>query len=257
MAILLAACSGPTTPTDMPGTLPAPVVSTPTVPPATPTPGELSSPDLALAAYLEAFTARDLTRLATLVTSESRGESAEAFQETVGQLLGDTLTTTQIEAHPGAITVEGTNAMAVVDLRYQTALVGELNTTVSIPLRQDAGSWRIVYSPAVVWPDLVNGQQLLMVVLSPDRGAILDRYGVPMVENISAYAVGFVPGELEPESAGVGGVARLFGIAPEVLNARLANAVSEQYLSLGEAPAAFVEGRYSYLFNFQGVYLFP
>jgi len=210
-----------------------------------------------LAAYLEAFKARDLTRLAALVTPESRGESVEAFQATVGQLLGDTLTTTQIEAHPGAITVDGTNAMAVVDLRYQTALVGELNTTVSIPLRQDAGSWRIVYSPAIVWPDLVNGQQLLMVVLSPDRGAILDRYGVPMVENISAYAVGFVPGELEPESAGVGGVARLFGIAPEMLNARLANAVPEQYLSIGEAPAAIVEARYGYLFNVPGVYLFP
>ncbi|HRE25462.1 MAG TPA: hypothetical protein PK954_02410, partial [Anaerolineales bacterium] len=126
-------------------------------------------------------------------------------------------------------------------------------TTVSIPLRQDAGSWRVVFSPAVIWPDLVNGQQLLMVVLTPDRGSILDRNGVPLVENTSAYAVGFVPGELEEESAGVGGVARLFGISTEVLNVRLANAVPEQYLMIGEAPAALVEGRYGYLFNTPGV----
>ncbi len=256
IATLATACTNPGTAT-APPTLPAPVVSTPTTPPATPTPAELSTPELALGAYLEAFSARDLARLAELVTPESLGGSAEAFQQTLNQLLGDTLTATSIEARPGAVTVEGVNAAATVDLRYQTALVGELNTTVSIPLRQDAGAWHVVYSPAVVWPDLVNGQQLLMVVLTPDRGPILDRYGVPMVENISAYAVGFVPGELEENSDGVSGVARLFGIPVDVLNVRLANAVPEQYLSIGEAPAGVVDGRYGYLFNIPGVYLFP
>ncbi len=256
VAALLTACGNPAATTPTADTLPPPVISTPTVPPATPTPAELSTPELALAAYLEAFTTRDLTRLTGLVTPDSQGGSAEAFEQSVTQLLGNTLTATEIEARPGAITVDGANATATVDLRYQTALVGELNTTVSIPLRQDAGSWRVVYSPAVIWPDLVNGQQLLMVVLTPDRGSILDRNGVPLVEYTSAYAVGFVPGELEEESAGVGGVARLFGISTEVLNARLANAVPEQYLMIGEAPAALVEGRYGYLFNTPGVYLY-
>lgn len=257
LAVVLAACTGTATPSPTANTLPAPVISTPTVPPATPTPAELSTPELALGAYLEALSALDFTRMAALVTTDTRGASAETFVQDLNKLIGDTLTATTIEAHPGAVTVDGANATATVDLRYTTALVGELNTTVTIPLREDSGSWHVVYSPAVIWPDLVNGQQLLMVVLAPDRGSILDRNGVPMVENISAYAVGFVPGELEQDSAGVGGVARLFGIAPEVLSARLANAVPEQYLSIGEAPAALVDGRYGYLFNIPGVYLFP
>ncbi len=257
VATLTTACSGPATGTAPAETLPAPVISTPTVPPATPTPAELSTPDLALAAYLEAYSAQDFPRLAQLVTPDSLGESPEAFQQALGKLLGDTLTATTIGTHVSAMTVDGATATATVDLKYTTALVGELNTTVSIPLRQDSGAWHIVYSPAVVWPDLVNGQQLLMVVLTPDRGPILDRTGTPMVENISAYAVGFVPGELEEDSPGVGGVARLFGIPVDVLNVRLANAVSEQYLSIGEAPASVVDSRYGYLFNVPGVYLFP
>ena len=257
IATLTTACSGPATGTAPANTLPAPVISTPTVPAPTATPAELSTPDLALAAYLEAYSAQDFTRLAQLVTPDSLGESAEAFQQALGKLLGDTLTATAIGTHVSAMNVDGATATATVDLKYTTALVGELNTTVTIPLRQDAGAWHVVYSPAVVWPDLVNGQQLLMVVLTPDRGPILDRNGTPMVENISAYAVGFVPGELETDSAGVGGVARLFGISVDVLNARLANAVPEQYLSIGEAPASVVDSRYGYLFNIPGVYLFP
>ena len=257
IATLTTACSGPATGTTPAETLPAPVISTPTVPPATPTPAELSTPDLALAAYLEAYSAQDFPRLAQLVTPDSRGESPEAFQQALSKLLGDTLTATTIGTHVSAMTVDGSTATATVDLKYTTALVGELNTTVSIPLRQDSGAWHIVYSPAVIWPDLVNGQQLLMVVLTPDRGPILDRTGTPMVENISAYAVGFVPGELEENSPGVAGVARLFGIPVDVLNVRLANAVSAQYLSIGEAPASVVDNRYGYLFNVPGVYLFP
>ncbi len=256
LVAFLAACGNSTTSTPA-NTLPAPVISTPTVPLPTSTPAELSTPELALGAYLEAFSNQDFNRLAELVTPDTRGASAETFGQDLQKLIGDTLTATTIEARPGAVTTDGANATATVDLRYKTALVGELNTTVSIPLRQDAGAWHVVYSPAVVWPDLVNGQQLLMVVLTPDRGAILDRNGVPLVENISAYAVGFVPGELGEDNPGVGGVARLFGIAPELLSARVAQAVPEQYLAIGEAPASVVEGRYGYLFNLPGVYLFP
>ena len=257
MVALLAACGGSPTWTPAVKALPTPLVSTPTVPFATSTLAELSTPELALAAYLEAFSAQDFTRLAELVTPASRGDLAETFARGVSTLVADTLTATSIEARPGAVTTGGSTANATVDLRYQALLAGELNTTVSISLQQEAGSWRVVYSPAVVWPDLVNGQQLLMVVLSPDRGSILDRNGTPMVENASAYAVGFVPGELDPDSAGVGGVARLFDIPVDVLHARLATALPEQYLAIGEAPAPVVDARYGYLFNIPGVYLFP
>ncbi|HRE25463.1 MAG TPA: hypothetical protein PK954_02415, partial [Anaerolineales bacterium] len=123
VAALLTACGNPAATTPTADTLPPPVISTPTVPPATPTPAELSTPELALAAYLEAFTTRDLTRLTGLVTPDSQGGSAEAFQQSVTQLLGNTLTATEIEARPGAVTVDGANATATVDLRYQTALV--------------------------------------------------------------------------------------------------------------------------------------
>ncbi len=257
MVALLAACGGSPTSTPAANTLPTPIVSTPTVPFTTPTPAELSTPEIALAAYLEAYSEQDFARLVELVTPESRGDSVDAFVQGLNGLVGDTLTATAIEARPGAVTTDGATATATVDLRYQTALVGELNTTVSIPLQRDSGSWHVVYSPAVVWPDLVTGQQLLMVVLASDRGSILDRNGVPMVENTSAYAVGFVPGELEQDSDGVGGVARLFDIPVDVLNVRLANAVPEQYLSIGEAPASVVDARFGYLFNIPGVYLFP
>ncbi len=255
LAVALTACTG-TPPTPVANTLPPPIVLTATVPVATATPASLSTPELARDAWLAALAARDVERLSELVSADSRGPDAAAFQAELQRLLNDTLMLTSVEARPGAVTRDGASAQATVDVTYATALVGDLTTTLTLPLQDEGGVWRVVYTPAVIWPDLVNGQTLLLYTEPPVRGPILDRFGTPMVENTGAYAVGFVPGELGEDNPSVGGVARLFGLSPELLNYRLSLQVPEQYYMVGEAPAGLVENRFGFLFDQPGVQLF-
>src|SRR5205814_5628838 len=86
-------------------------------------------------------------------------------------------------------TTNGDTGQAKAHLTYTTHLVGVLETDVTLPLARAAGRWGVVFNPAVIWPDLVNGQKLYMVPFVPDRGTIYDRNGVPMVTQTDAVAI--------------------------------------------------------------------
>src|SRR5205823_5283276 len=70
-------------------------------------------------------------------------------------------------------------------------------TDATLPLARAGGHWGVVFNPAVIWPDLVNGQKLYMVPFVPDRGTIYDRNGVPMATLTDTMAIGVVPGEID------------------------------------------------------------
>ena len=53
----------------------------------------------------------------------------------------------------------------------------------------DAGQWGVVYSPALIWPELVNGNQLYMVPFVPDRGTIYDGSVTRQLQKMKARLV--------------------------------------------------------------------
>lgn len=247
---VLAACSGEPTPI-----APSPAISTDTVPPPTPTP--LPDPRTVTEAYLSAWQAGDYAAMYARLASESRAAlSAEDFENQY-RLNLDTMTVNTFSAEIADLSEAGDTAQAAIKLNYETVLVGALETEILLPLRRESDGWRVVFSPALIWPELVNGQQLLMATLLPERGAIYDRNGVPLVAKTDAYAVGLIPAELGEGGDGVVGVSRLLGIPVELINRRLELALPDQYLPLGEASAEIVDGPYAYLFNIPGVYLIP
>lgn len=249
LAFALAACAAEPTPTPSP-------TAPPTATPLPPTPTPLPTPRSALDAYLAAWQAGDYATMFAQLAAESRAAfSAEAFEQQYrGEL--EKMTATQIETE--IVNLEETTdaAQAIVRLKYVTRLVGNLETEISVPLRREAGQWRIVFSPALIWPELVNGQQLLMVTVAPERGAIYDRNGLPLAQWSDAYTVGLVPFELTEDSGAISGVARLLGRPAEVIQRQvdtaLQNGVGDQYLALGEVTITDTQ-RFGYLFNTPGV----
>jgi penicillin-binding protein 2 len=252
-AIVFAACKGgpnPASPTATGSAITltntATLPPTATVPPtATPPLGARGTAE----AYLAAWQNSDYARMYALLAPASRAAiSAADFQQVYTKTL-DIISANVVTPTVTNVIETGETAEAQAHLIYATRLVGTVGTDVKIPLQHAEGNWGVVYTPAIIWPELVNGQQLLMVPLVPDRGILYDRNGVPMVSTTDAYAIGVVPNEISPDDDSVAkALSRLTGKSAADIRALYQNAVQDQYVPIGEVSAeelskmSFVQG---------------
>jgi penicillin-binding protein 2 len=237
LSLLVAACRS-STPTAAPTITP----SVPTAVPATatlaPTATPLPDAQGTTQAYLAAWQAGDYAAMYALLAPESRSALTPAdFEQQYRQNLG-LMSTEAYTPTVTTATTTGDSAEAQVHITYQTFLVGMLETDVVVPLRQVEGRWGVLYNPAMIWPELVNGQQLYMVYFVPDRGTLYDRNGLPMAAQTEAYAVGVVPGEIVDPDAAATAMGRALGVAPSLIPPRYEFAAPDQYFPLGEISAA-------------------
>jgi penicillin-binding protein 2 len=251
ISLALAACNNAPTQTPTPSTPEATAV--PTVAPSpTPPPDPKSTTE----AYLSAWQAGDYAAMYAWLAGESRAAlSAADFEQTYRDLL-DTMAIRSLSAEVTDVSEEGGVAQATAHLRYDSVLVGAFETDVVIPLKPEGGGWRIIFDRTLIWPELVNGQYLLMVPLLPERGSIYDRNGAPLAVYTDAVAIGVVPGELGEDSAAPAGLARLLDTPARNIVARYEFAPFDQYFAMAEASAEEFQP-VRYLQDLPGVYVTP
>ena len=63
-------------------------------------------------------------------------------------------------------------------------------------LRMIDSTWKIVWSPSVIYPGLRSGYRLAVVTTMPRRAALLDAAGRPLARRTPVYVVGVHPGRL-------------------------------------------------------------
>jgi penicillin-binding protein 2 len=254
MFALLGACTPSPTATPTPTSpLPTPIVVT-TLPSPTPPP----TPRSAAEAYLAAWQAGDYAAMYALLASESQSAIAAAdFEKQYRDVMG-AMTATVITATVTGADESGDSPQVHAHVKYTTVLVGTLEADITLPLKRTSAGWGVAFNPALIWPDLVNGQKLYMAPLRPDRGSLYDRNGAPMVKYTDAYAIGLVPGEIEDEGAVQGGLGRLLGVPGERILARYEFAAPDQYLALAEVGADEVEAnRLDWVLGLAGVKATP
>ncbi len=67
-------------------------------------------------------------------------------------------------------------------------------------LRMINSTWKIVWSPSVIYPGLRTGYRLAVVTTMPKRAALLDAAGHPLARRTPVYVLGVHPGRLaDPE----------------------------------------------------------
>jgi penicillin-binding protein 2 len=265
VGVLLGACQGGPAKTTAPAAAtpaspPAPTAShsTPAAtakPQASPTP-PATAQDTA-AAYLAAWQQGDYAGMYALLAPISQSTlSAAGFEKQYRDNLTIMSATIVTPTLTGA-SANGDSGEAKAHITYVTHLVGTLETDVTLPLQRAGGRWGVVFSPAVIWPDLVDGQKLYMVPFVPDRGTIYDRNGVPMVTQTDAVAIGLDPGEIAPDDdSTANGLSRLLGIPAADIRALYLDKTPGQYIAVGEASAAEL-ARLSFVQNLAGVHISP
>jgi penicillin-binding protein 2 len=179
----------------------------------------------------------------SLLAAESQAAFTPADFEKQYRTVLQSLTGITVTAQIKGIEAGGDSARAQVHLSFATAILGNLETEVSLEMKKQGLEWRVVFAPNSIWPDLVNGQTLYIAPIAPDRGSIFDRNGAPMVKPAEAYAVGVVPASMVDPNTTANALGRLFGVPGEAMAARYEFAPPDEYFPIGEISVEEVQAR--------------
>jgi cell division protein FtsI/penicillin-binding protein 2 len=207
-----------TTPPDAPGatTTAAPPGASTTTTSTTP---RLSAADrdavLEVAAeYVSALEAGDWTGVAALADQPAGvADRYEAAWDTLG-----------VEAAEAVIIGDRPDPeQPAVELGVTLTLrsVGDWEFATTLPFTRTASGWRVAWSPSVMHPLLEDGDTVRLQVSWPERAAILDVEGRPLLSNLPIKVIGVVPEQIEDREAVLAVLEAQAGIPPETVVAEL------------------------------------
>ena len=142
-------------------------------------------------------------------------------------------------------------------VNYETVLAGNMGRDNLMDMVMENGVWKVQWQDTLVFPELENGNRLVMDIQVPSRGTIYDRNGVPLAYQTRAYSLGVVPAQVQRGywSNLINEFSRLTGKTPQVISDLMNRAEPTEYLVIGEVTADTMEARYSYLYDYDGVYV--
>lgn len=148
----------------------------------------------ALAAFLEGWPAGQLDEVAFVDPSGSPVPSAQVA-DAIPALSGELAEQPPALGMTG-LTLDGETASA--DITVDWPLPGGATWSYRSPVRLlDDGGWRVIWEPAVVHPELVEGDELQSRRLASTRADILDGSGQPLVTTREVVNVGVEPRAVE------------------------------------------------------------
>ncbi len=248
----IAGCGQAPTPPAVSPLSPTPTAAAPTAPTATQPP---PPPEDVTAAFLGAWAAEDYPALYAMLTRVSQDAlTPEAFADYMRHVLVET-TTQQVDFDILSALVQGEQAQVRYRITYETVIFGALSRETAMNLHLEDGTWRVQWDPAMLLPELAGGRRLRLEVFQPQRGDILDRNGVVLATVTEGYAIGLVPGQIDPESEGrlLDLLARITGRRAEEIAQLYAYAQPEWYIAVDEQPAERLAPWYDALLSFSGV----
>jgi cell division protein FtsI/penicillin-binding protein 2 len=151
-----------------------------------------SGPEAALDAFLKGWSEGNLDGVALEGPDGTSLAPADVLTQIDG-LAGD-LEPRRFQASRAAeLHVENDRTRAELNVEWTVAdgLVWPYSTAVD--LRKVDGSWHVVFTPAVVHPDLLAGDQLTAQAIPATRGSIMGESGVPIVGPRPVVNVGIQP----------------------------------------------------------------
>ncbi len=85
------------------------------------------------------------------------------------------------------------------DVKIGTRVVGDINETNLLTLVKENNSWRVQWSPSLIFKDLSGDNLIRRADYPAPRGSIFDREGKPLAIDGSIVQVGVVPAQIQNE----------------------------------------------------------
>ena len=150
--------------------------------------GGSSGPGPEVEAFTEAWAARDFGAMAGLAEDDTR-QIRLALRE-----FHNALGVSAVAVTPGAVERAGDSAAVPLDVTLTLAGLGDWSYTTRLPLQRSEGSWRVVWAPTVMHPDLVDGRRLTLVRRAGRRAPIQARLGQTLAGGpAEARQIGLAP----------------------------------------------------------------
>jgi penicillin-binding protein 2 len=147
-----------------------------------------------------------------------------------------TATVIEIHTRPLAILQENDTAEVAFQLTWQTALLGDIEREMAMPLVYEGGRWAVSWSDALILPELGGGNSLSLEYQVPARANIYDRDGLGLAVEGTAVTLGVVPGNIGDETTLLNHLSEIMGLPAEEISGRYASAEEDWYVPLGDAP---------------------
>lgn len=139
---------------------------------------------------------------ADMAASTAQGEDAgPSYANLVTRLQASA-----VQVQPGVLAADGASLPYSVHLQLKG--LGPLDWTNTVPLVKQAGTWKVAFSSAAVYPGLVDGRQLTRSTPTLTRGQLVDRHGSPIrsaSDDLAGNVLGVVSG-----TTGTSGLERLY-----------------------------------------------
>lgn len=214
----------------------------------TPTPN-LGQPDGIAQAFLNAWMAGDYEGMYSLLAPNSQAEyTLEEFTD-IYVSTASTMTLTSLDAAllSSLPDTRGTTAQLAFRVTYNTQILGPIEESQMMNLVLSDDRWGLVWTPALIFPELAGGNTLALDIEIPARANIYDRNGQWLISaNAAAVTITVVPGEVSPEWEGqmLTLLSHVLRTPAEEIQQRYAGAPETWVIALGDTDIETVQQYY-------------
>ena len=144
----------------------------------------------------------------------------------------------------------GTTAQLALQVTYSTQVLGPIKEDLNILLKFENNRWGIVWSPALIFEQLANGNTLQLEVETPSRANIYDRTGLALVTaDAQTYEITIVPGQINTnfEEQMLDLLSRVLRMSPADIKKNYDGMPADNVIALGDADAETIQANWNAL----------
>lgn len=190
-------------------------------------------PDTTVQKYINTLQIKNYDEMYNLMTPESlqqAGMTKEQFVQKYKAIF-DGMNVSSIEIDPGIPAPVPDNKQQYT-LNYSAHIntfLGEIDKNYQLKLIQqdsDHGkTWRIQWQPALILPEMTQGDKVNVQILHPERGEIVDKDGYPLATKGTIFEWGIVPGKLgtdeDSKSASLTAISEYYNVPEDTIQKAL------------------------------------
>ncbi len=188
--------------------------------------------DIGLAFY-RAWQDRDYVAMYNWIDRRSQSIiPQEAFIERYETAM-ETARVVEVHIQPLAVDYDTEGAEMVVNVVWDTAVVGQITREHLVPLTYEGREWRVVWDDGLILPELVGGNQLRLTINAPSRANLYDKDDTLLSTQEIGIVVGVQKDQLVDEQGFLYAMSVLTGGDPTEMQARYADAPGSWFVPLG------------------------
>lgn len=119
---------------------------------------------------------------------------------------------------------------------YNLAVLGQIAEDNQMPMVLENGSWKVAWTPGLIFKDLTADRVVRYNSSVPTRGSILDRNGNVLAQDGAILTVGVVPGEIKDEGAMLKALGDYLKMSPNDIKKLYASAQPDWFVPIKDLP---------------------